>query len=92
MPIIALLIRIARNNHVFRAALTAALIIGIIGVTDETSSNSASTVSTGTTLRKVSTVIFLILTALQALNTFYLAKLELSGQSEIQSFSNNFTN
>ncbi|KAF8352158.1 hypothetical protein F5887DRAFT_934194 [Amanita rubescens] len=51
-PIIALLIRIARNSHT----------------------------STGASLRKVSTVIFLVLTGLQALNTFYLAKLELSDQ------------
>jgi len=78
-PIIALLIRIARNSHIFRAALMAALIIGIIGVSDATSSNK-STASTGASLRKVSTVIFLVLTGLQALNTFYLAKLELSDQ------------
>ncbi|KAF8732351.1 hypothetical protein AX14_004513 [Amanita brunnescens Koide BX004] len=72
-------IHLARNNNVFRAALMAALIIGIIGVSDVTSTNK-STASTGETLRKVSTVIFLILTILQALNTFYLVKLELSDQ------------
>ena len=81
-------IHLARNNNVFRAALMAALIIGIIGVSDVTSTNK-STASTGETLRKVSTVIFLILTVLQALNTFYLVKLELSGQYDIQLFQTN---
>ena len=63
----------------------AALIIGIVGVSNSTSSHS-STASTGSTLRKVSAVIFLILTVLQALNTAYLVRLELSGQCDLQLF------
>jgi len=73
------LILLARNNHLFRAALMAALIIGIVGVSNATSSHS-STANTGSTLRKVSAVLFLVLTALQALNTVYLVRLELSDQ------------
>jgi hypothetical protein len=63
----------------------AALIIGIVGVSNETSSHSA-TANTGSTLRKVSAAIFLVLTVLQALNTLYLVRLELSGQCDIQLF------
>ncbi|KAJ7246776.1 hypothetical protein B0H12DRAFT_1053639 [Mycena haematopus] len=54
-----------RNPHVFRMALMACVVLGIVAVVDSTSSNP-SDVSTGHTLRKASTVVFLILTIVQA--------------------------
>ncbi|KAJ7142769.1 hypothetical protein C8R44DRAFT_827588 [Mycena epipterygia] len=64
-----------RNPHVFRSILTVGVALGIVGTVDSTSSNP-SNVSTGKTLRKASTILFLVLTIVQVLQTawFFRAK------------------
>ncbi|KAJ7676676.1 hypothetical protein DFH06DRAFT_976491 [Mycena polygramma] len=59
-----------RNPRAFRLALTAAVAVGAVASVDITSSKS-SNVSTGRTLRKVSTIVFLALTGLQAGQTVW---------------------
>lgn len=55
----------------------AGIIMGIIGVTDSTGSSPSSS---GTTLRKASVIVFLVLTLLQAYQTFTLIMAERSGR------------
>ncbi|KAJ7111375.1 hypothetical protein C8R44DRAFT_632920 [Mycena epipterygia] len=57
-----------RNPHVFRSILTVGVALGIAGTVNSTSSNP-SNISTGKTLRKASTIIFLVLTIIQLLQT-----------------------
>ncbi|KAJ6537711.1 hypothetical protein B0H19DRAFT_1003429 [Mycena capillaripes] len=59
-----------RNPHAFRMILMAAVALGIVATIDITSSNP-NDVSTGRTLRKVSTIIFLLLTVVQAGQTLW---------------------
>jgi hypothetical protein len=59
-----------RNPHAFHMALMGAVVIGIIATVNSTSDN-ADDVSTGHNLRKVSTIIFLGLTFLQAVQTVW---------------------
>ncbi|KAE9405794.1 hypothetical protein BT96DRAFT_934554 [Gymnopus androsaceus JB14] len=60
---------ILSNRKLFHLVLLAGLIMGIIGITDSTGSSPSSS---GTTLRKASVIVFLILTLLQAYQTFTL--------------------
>ncbi|KAJ7496801.1 hypothetical protein FB451DRAFT_1208845 [Mycena latifolia] len=66
-------IQLIRTRRLFRAALLVGVILGIIGITDSTSSN-ASTASTGSTLRKASTILFLVLTVLQAIQALVVVR------------------
>ncbi|KIK02650.1 hypothetical protein K443DRAFT_5931 [Laccaria amethystina LaAM-08-1] len=75
------ILRITRNRALFRLALTSAVALGITGTTMSQSSNP-QTIKTGLTLRKVGTIIFLVLTVLQAFQTLILAKIELTSKSE----------
>ncbi|KAJ7125227.1 hypothetical protein C8R44DRAFT_619682 [Mycena epipterygia] len=65
-PVNFLPIQLIRSRRLFRTALLIGVILGVIGINDATSSD-ASTASTGTALRKASTIVFLVLTILQAL-------------------------
>ncbi|KAJ3932037.1 MAG: hypothetical protein NXY57DRAFT_1004791 [Lentinula lateritia] len=68
-----------QNRKLFHLALTAGMIMGIIGITDSTSSTPSSS---GPTLRKASVIVFVILTVLQAYQTFILVMSERSENSE----------
>ncbi|KAF8148540.1 hypothetical protein K438DRAFT_1832862 [Mycena galopus ATCC 62051] len=59
-----------RNPHAFRMVLMAVVALSIVGTVDSTSSNS-SEVSTGHTLRKAATILFLVLTIIQAVQTLW---------------------
>ncbi|KAF7329599.1 hypothetical protein MKEN_00222900 [Mycena kentingensis (nom. inval.)] len=63
-----LIIRLTRNRHLFRIALMVAVALGVSGITSSTSSNPDK-VETGSHLRKASTILFIVLTAIQALQT-----------------------
>ncbi|KAE9395996.1 hypothetical protein BT96DRAFT_825425 [Gymnopus androsaceus JB14] len=63
------------NRKLFHLVLTAGMIMGIIGISDSTGSSPSSS---GTTLRKASVIVFLILTLLQAYQTFTLVMAERS--------------
>jgi len=69
------------NRKLFHLVLLAGLIMGIIGITDSTGSSPSST---GTTLRKASVIVFLILTLLQAYQTFNLVRAERSEDSKFR--------
>lgn len=60
--------RFTQNRHLFRVTLSIAIVLGIIGITKSTSSDASSR-STGSTLHKASTIMFLVLTILQAYQT-----------------------
>ena len=72
------LLRITRNRHVFRAVLTAAVVLGIVSATQ--TNNDGSTSATSRSLYKVSTIIFLVLTVLQAFQTLVLVWIEIAGE------------
>ncbi|KAJ7686937.1 hypothetical protein B0H17DRAFT_1070998 [Mycena rosella] len=61
-------LNLLRNTHAFRMILMVGVAMGIIGTIDSTHSDP-SDVSTGHTLRKASTVIFLVLTVVQVVQT-----------------------
>ncbi|KAF5318140.1 hypothetical protein D9619_012044 [Psilocybe cf. subviscida] len=70
-PIIAL----TRNRRLFRVALIVAVALGIAGLSSSSSNSSTGSIGSGSnsTLHKVSTGIFVALTALQAFQTVILA-------------------
>ncbi|KAF8193705.1 hypothetical protein BJ912DRAFT_1021525 [Pholiota molesta] len=70
------LIRLTKNRRLFRLVLLIAVILGIVASTEISSSGTIS--HTGKLERIVSTVIFLVLTILQAFQTFLLAQMELA--------------
>ncbi|KAE9408495.1 hypothetical protein BT96DRAFT_914052 [Gymnopus androsaceus JB14] len=76
IPIIGNILYLTQNRRLFRIALLIPMILGIAGI-NETSSNPDS--STGTTLRKASTIVFLVLTIIQVLQTVVLIKAEREG-------------
>jgi len=58
---------LARNRHLYRIALSAAVALGIVGIVDLTSANAtASDIKTGNDLRKASVIIFIVLVLLLA--------------------------
>ncbi|KAF8207880.1 hypothetical protein K438DRAFT_1755275 [Mycena galopus ATCC 62051] len=63
-------LNLLRNPHAFRMALMAVVVMGVLGTVNSTSSNP-SDVSTGQTLRKASTIVFLILTLVQVVQTIW---------------------
>jgi hypothetical protein len=70
------ILRITRNRHLFRMVLMTAVVLGIVSATQTNSNGSTST--TSSSLHKVSTIIFLVLTILQALQTLILVRVEIS--------------
>ncbi|KAF8809296.1 hypothetical protein BYT27DRAFT_7254796 [Phlegmacium glaucopus] len=73
------ILRLTQNRRVFRLAIMIALILGIVS-SSTTTSNGTST--TNTSLHIASTVIFLIVTALQAIQTIILASQGVSARSQ----------
>jgi len=74
------ILRITQNRRLFRLAILLGLILGIVS-SSTTSSNSGSG-STSDSLHIASTVIFLLVTVLQALQTFVLAAKHRSGKNQ----------
>ena len=72
------ILRITQNRRLFRVAILVALILGIASSTTTNSNGSSS--STANTLHIASTVIFLVVTVLQAVQTIYLASMRVSGE------------
>ena len=64
---------ITSNRHLIRISLSAAVAVGIIGSTYISSPNPDK-LKLGTTLRKVSIIIFLVVTALLAVHTLFVAR------------------
>jgi len=73
------LLMITQNRRLFRVAILVALILGIASSTTTNSDGSSST--TTDTLHIASTVLFLVVTVLQAIQTIYLASKRVSGQN-----------
>lgn len=67
---------LTRNRHLFRLILTAGVALGIVGATQSNPEGSLAT-----TLHKVSVIIFLVLTVLQAIQTVLLASMDLAGET-----------
>ncbi|KAJ7700490.1 hypothetical protein B0H17DRAFT_1128898 [Mycena rosella] len=61
-------LKIMGNRRMFRVLLIVGVVLGVMGISDATSSD-ASTAANGTTLRRASTIIFLVLTIIQAVQT-----------------------
>ncbi|KAF9477865.1 hypothetical protein BDN70DRAFT_880635 [Pholiota conissans] len=70
------LIRLTKNRRIFRLTLVIAVILGIIAATSVSDSGVVS--SSGQAMRTASTIIFLVLTILQAFQTFMLAQMEIA--------------
>lgn len=71
------ILRITQNRRLFRGAILAGLILGISAATTTNSDGTSST--TTTSLHVASTVIFLVVTVLQAVQTIFLAGKPISG-------------
>ncbi|KAF7309269.1 hypothetical protein MIND_00297200 [Mycena indigotica] len=63
-----LIMRLTRDRRIFRVALIVGIILGVNGTIDAASSNP-SKAHTGAQLRRASTIVFLVLTIIQALQT-----------------------
>jgi len=74
------ILRITQNRRLFRLAILVALILGIASSTSTNSDGSTS--STTSTLHIASTVLFLVVTVLQAVQTIFLASKRVSGQNK----------
>jgi hypothetical protein len=61
-------LRIMRERRVFRVALIIGVVLGVMGTSDATSSNP-SKAADGANLRRASTILFLVLTLIQAVQT-----------------------
>jgi magnesium-transporting ATPase (P-type) len=57
-----------RERRVFRVALIIGVVLGVMGISDATSSNP-SKAADGANLRRASTILFLVLTLIQAVQT-----------------------
>nr|GAT44468.1 predicted protein [Mycena chlorophos] len=62
------IVKLTRNRRLFRMLLTAGVVLMILGIVDSTSNNTG-TQNTGSELRRASTILFLVLTGIQALQT-----------------------
>ncbi|KAJ7337670.1 hypothetical protein DFH08DRAFT_1015007 [Mycena albidolilacea] len=67
-PVEYLPLRIMRERRVFRVALIIGVVLGVMGTSDATSSNP-SKAADGANLRRASTILFLVLTLIQAVQT-----------------------
>jgi len=74
------ILRITQNRKLFRGAILAGLILGISASTTTNSDGTSST--TTSSLHVASTVIFLVVTVLQAVQTIFLAGKPTSGQNK----------
>jgi hypothetical protein len=75
------IIRLIRNQRLFKVALLAAVALGVTGISSSSSNDSTGTSSSSNpTLRKVSTALFVALTVLQAFHTVVLAMDERKSQ------------
>jgi len=74
------ILRITQNRRLFRVAILIALILGIVSATSTNSNGSTST--TSNTLHIASTVLFLVVTVLQAVQTIFLASKHITGQNK----------
>ena len=79
------LLRITQNRRLFRVAILVALILGIASST--TTNSNGSTSSTANSLHIASTIIFLVVTVLQAIQTIFLASKRVSGKLSLLSFT-----
>jgi len=61
-------LKIMRNRRLFRIVLLVGVVLGVMGTTDATSSDPSKAAS-GANLRRASTILFLVLTLIQALQT-----------------------
>lgn len=73
-------LRLTQNRRLFRLALLIAVILGVISATQ--TNTDGSTGSLSKSLHIASTVIFLVLTVLQAIQTVVLAQTGVSGRSQ----------
>jgi len=73
------ILRITQNRRLFRLGILIALILGIISSTTTNSNGSSST--TASSLHIASTVLFLVITVLQAVQTIFLATKRVPGQN-----------
>ena len=67
-----------QNRRVFRLAILVALILGI--TSSSTTNSNGSTSTTTNSLHIASTVLFLVVTVLQAVQTIFLASKRVSGK------------
>ncbi|KAF8955120.1 hypothetical protein BDZ97DRAFT_1675192 [Flammula alnicola] len=72
------IIRLTKNRQLFRLALTVAVALGIVAA----SSNNGAESTTNQALHKASTIIFLLLTILQAFQTTVLTRMEIEGHGK----------
>jgi len=79
------LLLLIRNRRLFRLAMTIAVALGIVS---STMHNGQS--STASALHKISVIIFLILTVLQAFQTLMLARMEHSGATHFKQGNETF--
>jgi len=77
------ILRFTQNRRAFKIVLIVAVALGIAASSTFDASPNAS--NTSSSLRKASTIIFLVLTALQAIQTIYLAKIQMSREPNHQS-------
>ncbi|KAJ7507005.1 hypothetical protein B0H11DRAFT_188618 [Mycena galericulata] len=64
-------LNLLRNRRLFRLVLMVGVVLGVMGISDETSSDPSKAAS-GVNLHRASTILFLVLTCIQALQTFLL--------------------
>ncbi|KAF8168762.1 hypothetical protein BJ912DRAFT_862467 [Pholiota molesta] len=76
-PSLNFLVRLTKNRHVFRVVLMLAVILGVMASTGTAKNGSVS--GTAQTERKVSTILFLVLTILQAAQTLFLVQMDMAG-------------
>ncbi|KAF9477939.1 hypothetical protein BDN70DRAFT_944910 [Pholiota conissans] len=72
------IIRLTKNRRLFRLTLLIAVILGVVSSTSASKTGTFS--SSGKTERQASTILFLILTLLQAFQTLLLAQMEIAAR------------
>nr|GAT52139.1 predicted protein [Mycena chlorophos] len=68
IPLPRILVRLISDRRLFRIVLIVGVVLAISGITDSTSSDPSKQ-SSGTNMRRISTILFLVLTGTQALQT-----------------------
>ncbi|KAF8166171.1 hypothetical protein BJ912DRAFT_913804 [Pholiota molesta] len=74
------LVRVTKNRHVFRVVLMLAVVLGVMASTGTSKNGTVS--GTAQTERKVSTILFLVLTILQASQTLFLVQMDIADPHE----------
>ncbi|KAF8963767.1 hypothetical protein BDZ97DRAFT_1819087 [Flammula alnicola] len=80
------IIRLTKNRFLFRLTLTAAVALGIVAISSKTNPPS----KTDQILHKVSTIIFLALTILQAFQTLLLTRMEIEARGQEKHYNKPF--